>query len=60
MLPLDNPLNDPDSEEAKNILLLNEIFTAIFVMELTIKTIAKGVFNNSLNHIDPYMKSSWN
>lgn len=60
MLPLDNPLNDPNSEEAKNINLLNEIFTAIFVMELTIKTIAKGVFKNSLNHIDPYLKSSWN
>ena len=60
MLPLDNPLNDPNSEEAKNINLLNEIFTAIFVTELTIKTIAKGVFKNSLNHIDPYLKSSWN
>ena len=60
MLPLDNPLIDPNSEEAKNINLLNEIFTAIFVMELTIKTIAKGVFKNSLNHIDPYLKSSWN
>jgi hypothetical protein len=60
MLPLDNPLNDPDAEFSKNIVFLNEIFTIIFVTELSVKTIAKGVFSNNLNHIDPYLKSSWN
>lgn len=60
MLPLDNPLNDPNSEQTKNINLMNEIFTGVFVLELTIKAIAKGVFFNNLNHIDPYLKSSWN
>jgi len=60
MLPLDNPLNDPDAESTKNIEFMNEIFTIIFVTELTVKTIAKGVFTNNLNHIDPYLKSSWN
>ena len=39
---------------------MNEVFTVIFVTELTIKTIAKGVFKNNLNHIEPYLQSSWN
>jgi hypothetical protein len=39
---------------------MNEIFTLFFLSELTIKTIAKGVYSNNLNHIDPYLKSTWN
>jgi hypothetical protein len=60
MLPLDNPLNDPNASETKQIQKLNVVFTFIFLGELTIKTIAKGVFQNNLNHIDPYLSSTWN
>jgi hypothetical protein len=44
MLPFDNPLNDPNASETKQIQELNVVFTFIFLGELTIKTIAKGVF----------------
>lgn len=60
MLPLDNPLNDPNAHSTKNIQFMNKIFTVFFLIELTIKMIAKGVFSNSIAHVDPYMRSSWN
>ena len=60
MLPLDNPLNDPESSLAKDIEFLNVMFTIFFSLELTIKCIAKGVFVSNLNHVEPYMSSSWN
>ena len=60
ILPLDNPLNDPYSDEAKLLEDVNHVFTAFFLCELTIKMIAKGVLLNKLNHVEPYLRSSWN
>ena len=47
MLPLDNPLNDPDAASTKLIAKINICFTLCFLTEATIKIIAKGfLFNN--------------
>ena len=42
-LALDNPLNDPSSNLAKALLILNLVFTAIFLAEFCLQVVAKGV-----------------
>jgi hypothetical protein len=60
MLPLDNPLNDPNAKETKIIQQINIFFTLCFLTELSIKIIAKGVLQNNLGNIKPYLDSGWN
>ncbi|EJK73608.1 hypothetical protein THAOC_04757, partial [Thalassiosira oceanica] len=54
-LALDNPLNDPSSNLAKTLLILNLIFTAIFLAEFCIRVVAKGLkgyFSDGWNMLD--------
>jgi hypothetical protein len=60
MLPMDNPLNDPESKFAKNLIKINIVMTCFFVIEASAKIIAKGLFFNNLRDIEPYMASGWN
>lgn len=60
MLPLDNPLNDPNSNETKLIMYINIVFTLCFISEASIKIIAKGLISNNLGEIKPYLDSGWN
>jgi hypothetical protein len=48
MLPLDSPLNDPDSEFTKKLAKVGIVFTVCFLFELTVKVIAKGFYSNQL------------
>ena len=55
MLPLDNPLSDPNSQIQKTLSILNVILTILFVIEAVTKIIAKGLFFNNLGQIEPYL-----
>ena len=46
ILPMDNPLNDPDSRLSKFLENLNVLFTFCFLLELIVKIIAKGFLSN--------------
>ena len=48
MLPIDNPLNDPEGVLAQRLATIGIAFTVCFLMELIIKIIAKGFFFNQL------------
>ena len=48
MLPLDNPLSDPESQSQKGLAILNVVLTVLFVIEAVYKIIAKGLFFNNL------------
>jgi len=43
-LAVDNPLNDPDSNFSRIILIIDYVLTSIFGLEFIIKSIALGVF----------------
>jgi hypothetical protein len=60
MLPLDNPLNDPNSPQTKLIAYINIVFTLCFITEASIKIIAKGLLYNNLGEVKPYLDSGWN
>ena len=60
MLPMDNPLNDPNSSYAKTIGNINIVFTLCFITEASIKIIAKGMIKNNLGEIKPYLDSGCN
>lgn len=55
MLPLDNPLSDPNSQIQKILSIVNVILTILFVIEAVTKIIAKGLFFNNLGQIEPYL-----
>lgn len=59
-LPFDNPLNDPESEQVRNLNQINKVFTILFVIEASIKIVAKGLITNNLGEIKPYLSSGWN
>jgi hypothetical protein len=60
MLPMDNPLNDPNSHYSVMIARINVVFTLCFICEASIKIIAKGLIYNNLGEIKPYLDSGWN
>ena len=60
MLPMDNPLNDPNSHYSLTITKINVVFTLCFICEASIKIIAKGLISNNLGEIKPYLDSGWN
>jgi hypothetical protein len=60
MLPLDNPLNDPNSQFSHIITNINIVFTLCFITEASVKIIAKGMIYNNLGEIKPYFDSGWN
>ena len=60
MLPLDNPLNDPNSQFTHIITYINVVFTLCFITEASIKIIGKGLIRNNLGEIKPYLDSGWN
>jgi hypothetical protein len=60
ILPLDNPLNDPNSSQTKLIKYLNIALTLCFISEAIIKIIGKGLLYNNLGEIKPYLDSVWN
>ena len=60
LLPMDNPLNDPDSTLATTLIKINIVMTVFFVFEATVKIVAKGMFHNNMKTIEPYMSSGWN
>jgi voltage-dependent calcium channel L type alpha-1D len=57
---MDNPLNDPDSTLATTLIKINIVMTVFFVIEASVKIIAKGMFHNNMKTIEPYMSSGWN
>ena len=60
ILPLDSPLNDPNTLQGTVIMNLNIVFTICFMIELSIKVIALGLLRNNLGDIKPYLSSGWN
>ena len=57
MLAFENPLTDPESTYAKVLLLLDNIMTGIFTLEVIIKVISRGfIFNGPKS----YILSCWN
>jgi len=48
MLPLENPISDPNSQVVRFAKCANVVFTGFFLAELLIKTIARGVLYNEL------------
>ena len=64
MLALDNPLNDPNSNESKVYGVIDKIHTFLFTIEMVIKIVGLGFFKNSLNlpnkECQPYIWSPWN
>ena len=60
LLPMDNPLNDPNSTLATSLIKINIVMTVFFVTEASVKIIAKGMFHNNMKTIEPYMSSGWN
>ena len=57
---MDNPLNDPNSSLATNLIKINIVMTCFFVIEASVKIIAKGLMFNNLKTIEPYLSSGWN
>lgn len=39
---------------------INVVMTVFFVIEASVKIIAKGMFHNNMQTIEPYMSSGWN
>ena len=60
ILPMDNPLNDPESLQSKVIVNLNIFLSVCFLFELSVKVIAFGLLKNNLGDIKPYLSSGWN
>jgi len=60
LLPMDNPLNDPNSTLATNLIKINCVMTVFFVIEASVKIIAKGLMVNNMKTIEPYLSSGWN
>jgi hypothetical protein len=75
MLPLENPVSDPNSQIVRFAKCANVVFTGFFLAELLIKTIARGVLYNELRsranpkkgltegeewEIIPYLRDGWN
>ena len=62
MLMIDNPLDDPKSTKAKVIAVIDNIHTALFIIEALIKIIGLGFIHNKLDHkeLRPYITSPWN
>lgn len=60
LLPMDNPLNDPNSALATNLIKINCVMTCFFVTEASVKIIAKGMMFNNLKTVEPYLSSGWN
>ena len=60
MLPMDNPLKDPNSRHSMMLSGANVLLTFCFLCEAIIKIIAKGLFFNNLGHVQPYLSSGWN
>ena len=60
LLPMDNPLNDPKSALATNLIKINCVMTVFFVIEASVKIVAKGMMVNNLRTIEPYLSSGWN
>ena len=46
MLVLETPLNDPNSEMSTNLGYIDNVFTALFTLELILKVIVMGFFLN--------------
>lgn len=63
-LVIDNPLKDPESSEIIFIGYMDNCFTVLFTIEMTIKIIAMGfLFNNKTlqqKGITPYIRNPWN
>ena len=57
---MDNPLNDPNSALAINLVRINTVMTVFFVIEASFKIIAKGLMFNNMVTIEPYLSSGWN
>ncbi|XP_063286517.1 voltage-dependent T-type calcium channel subunit alpha-1H isoform X3 [Pelobates fuscus] len=55
-IALERPDIDPNSMERIFLSVSNHIFTAIFVVEMTIKVVALGFFSGE----NAYLQSSWN
>lgn len=59
-LVLDNPLNDPEGNLNRSLVLIDVFFTVLFTIEASIKIIAKGFVYNKIHPIQPYIRSYWN
>jgi len=60
MLPLENPVSDPNSRAVRYAKQANIAFSFFFLFELTVKSIGLGFFYSSIEIIEPYMASGWN
>lgn len=57
LLAIDNPLNDPSSIQSVALGMMDNVFTAIFFVEMALKVVDKGfVFNGARS----YLRDPWN
>lgn len=57
LLAIENPLTDPESEEAFVLQIMDMILTSIFAIEIIIKVVAHGLIFNGK---DSYLRHFWN
>ena len=57
LLVLEHPLDDPNTPKKKILDIIEEVMTAMFLIECVIKIIVLGFW---LNGPDSYIKSTWN
>lgn len=57
---MDSPLNNPDTDFSKALVILDVIFLIIFVIEAVLKIIAFGFFWNNYEGVQPYILNGWN
>ncbi|KAE9244476.1 hypothetical protein PF004_g5659 [Phytophthora fragariae] len=56
VLAVENPLRDPNSVLSKFILRLDEVFAALFLLEMSLKIVSLGF----VMHEGAYLRDSWN
>jgi hypothetical protein len=57
LLAVETPLDDPCSQKTYNMAILDDIMTAVFTLEMTIKIVALGLVRNGP---ESYLRVGWN
>jgi hypothetical protein len=60
LLCIDTPLDDPDTSLSKALMIIDYLFTAIFLCEAILKIMAFGFFWNNYQGISAYIFNWWN
>lgn len=60
VLAINEPLEDPHSIIKEVLKLFNDVFTAVFCVEVLIKVISQGLLFNHKNNKNAFLRNIWN